>query len=190
MCYFLTFRTSDSLPAGVAVDFRYRRRAWLVAHGIDPDKEGWHQELGELPEDQQRSFHRVFSREYNCLLDKGYGECLLKVPAVAEIVTKALRHFDADRYDLGDFVVMPNHLHLLVQFIGDGRLKKQCYSWKHFTACEINRRLGRTGSFWQGETYDHIVRSENEFEHYRRYIAENPRRAGLSDGFVLSSRLK
>lgn len=188
VCYFLTFRTADSVPVEVAKDFRYRRRTWLIAHGIDPDLEGWHQELGELPDDDQRTFHRDFSREYHALLVKGYGECLLKQPAIASTVVDALRHFDGDRYDLGDFVIMPNHLHLLVQFIGDGRLKKQCYSWKHFTAREINRCLGRTGHVWQGETYDHIVRSEFEFDNYRKYIADNPVKAGLKDGFVLSQQ--
>ncbi len=98
------------------------------------------------------------------------------------MVADSLRCFDGDRYDLGDFVIMPNHVHLLVQFVGEGRLKKQCQSWKHFTAREINRSLGKAGHFWQGETYDHIVRSEFDFDRYRKYIAENPVKAGLKEG--------
>ncbi|HEX7261698.1 MAG TPA: OB-fold nucleic acid binding domain-containing protein, partial [Luteolibacter sp.] len=42
------------------------------------------------------------------------------------------------------------------------------------SARAINQNLGRTGSLWQAETFDHIVRSEAQLDHYRRYIAENP----------------
>lgn len=54
---------------------------------------------------------------------------------------KALRHFDEERYRLGGFVVMPNHAHVLVQCLGETRLKGMGYSWKHFTAREINKVL-------------------------------------------------
>ena len=82
------------------------------------------------------------------------------------------------------YCLMPNHVHLLVQFRGEVGLKKQCFSWKHFTSRAINLALNREGHFWQGESYDHIVRGEAEFDQYRRYIAENPLKAGLRDGFV------
>lgn len=76
---------------------------------------------------------------------------------------------------------MPNHSHILVQLKGESRLKPICYGWKHFTAREINKKLIRKGHYWQGETYDHIVRSAQQFCHYRRYIHDNPLKAGLSD---------
>ncbi len=57
--------------------------------------------------------------------------------------------------------------------------------WKGATARLINRSLGRTGSLWQAETFDHIVRSEAQFGHFRRYIAGNPEKAGLREGLVL-----
>ncbi len=49
----------------------------------------------------------------------------------------------------------------------------------------IHQSLGRSGSFWQAEAFDHIVRSEKQLMHFRRYIAENPKKAGLLDGFVI-----
>ena len=52
-------------------------------------------------------------------------------------------------------------------------------SWKGGSAFEINRLLGRKGAFWQKEPYDHIVRSEAQWQHYRRYISENPGKAFL-----------
>jgi REP element-mobilizing transposase RayT len=73
---------------------------------------------------------------------------------------------------------MPNHLHALFapehQTLGD-----VLQSWKGGSAFEINRLLGRSGPLWQKEPYDHIVRSEAQFHHYLRYIAENPIKAGL-----------
>ena len=84
-------------------------------------------------------------------LDCGHGKCVLRQPAIAQIVSKSLRHFDGDRYHLGDFVVMPNHVHLLVCLINETDIEKQCYSWKKYTAMQINRVLSQSGRFWQEE---------------------------------------
>ena len=77
---------------------------------------------------------------------------------------------------------MPNHVHVLAQQLGGHSIRETCYSWKKFTARQIHERLGREGHFWQAETYDHIVRSREEFERYRDYLAKNPVRAGLKTG--------
>lgn len=98
------------------------------------------------------------------------------------MVVDALRHFDESRYLLGGLVVMPNHVHVLVQCLGETRLKPMCASWKRFTARRINELLDQTGHFWQGETYDHIVRSQREFLHYRDYIRQNPVKARSKEG--------
>ncbi len=57
--------------------------------------------------------------------------------------------------------------------------------WKGASARKINQITGRVGSLWQAEAFDHIVRSEAQLNHYRRYIAENPSKAGLRECFVL-----
>jgi type I restriction enzyme R subunit len=118
-------------------------------------------------------------------LDRGCGACVLKRPAVARIVADNLRHFDGQRYQLGDFVVMPNHVHLLVCLLGRTDLEQQCYSWKKYTATKINRALGQRGRFWHEESFDHLVRSPEEFEHLRRYIVDNPKEAHLREGEYL-----
>jgi REP element-mobilizing transposase RayT len=180
--YFITFRTEDSIPATVADDRRRRRSDWLRRHGVDSDLPDWRVGLRALPESQQREFHATFSREFMDYLDRGHGECALKRPELAGVVARSLRHFDARRYHLGDFVVMPNHVHVLVCLLGDTELESLCYSWKKFTAAEINRALGRKGRFWQEESFDHLVRSPEQFDHLRRYVADNPRKAGVSSG--------
>lgn len=50
---------------------------------------------------------------------------------------------------------------------------------------KINRLLGRKGRFWEKDAFDHLVRSPEEFERRRRYIAENPMAAGLRPGEFL-----
>ena len=180
--YFITFRTDDSIPKEVA-DFWYQLRDdWLRRHKIDPTLPDWTKWLRALPLAQQNEFHATFSRQYLECLDKGYGECVLKRSELAQIVADNLRHFDQQRYHLGDFVVMPNHVHLLVCLLGTTELEAQCYSWKKYTAGKINKALGRKGRFWQEESFDHLVRSAEQFEYLRGYIADNPKKAGLRPG--------
>ena len=107
-------------------------------------------------------------------LDKGLGTCVLKRPGLSKIVADCLLHFDGNRYHIGDFVIMPNHVHLLVCLLGDTDLLKQCCSWKKFSAGKINELLGRSGRFWQEESFDHLVRSPKQFCAIQQYIRENP----------------
>jgi putative transposase len=183
--YFITFRTEDSIPTALADDWRRRREDWLTAHGLDPDSVDWSARLRGLPAERQREFHATFSREFLEYIDRGYGQCVLKRPELAEAVARSFRHFDGQRYHLGDFVVMPNHVHVLVCLLGDTELESLCYSWKKFTAGAINRVLGRKGRFWQEESFDHLVRTPEQFDYLRRYIANNSRYAALSAGEYL-----
>ncbi len=81
---------------------------------------------------------------------------------------------------MDEFVIMPNHVHVLVKPRMGHRLVDILHSWKSFTANQINRKLGKTGQLWQHESYDHIVRHERAMEAIRRYIRENPTVAGVS----------
>ena len=92
----------------------------------------------------------------------------------------SLRHFDGSRYNLTNYVVMPNHVHLLAAFPDEEAMLTQCESWKHYTATKINLALSRKGRFWQQEDFDHLVRSVEQFDYLQRYIADNPCRAGLA----------
>ncbi len=110
-----------------------------------------------------------------------FGPNWLKSDAIASEVVETLRHAEnALRYlDLHAFVVMPNHVHILITPIADP--SKLLHSVKGFSARKANTLLGRAGEpFWQREAYDHWVRSEDEFNRIHRYIEENPVRAGLA----------
>lgn len=106
VCYFLTFRTADSLPAEVMEGWRRERDCWLRGHGVDPEDEDWHAMLEMLPEREHHEFHRTFSRKMHEMLDAGHGACLLKRIELREIVAEALRHFDEERYLLGGYADM------------------------------------------------------------------------------------
>jgi primosomal protein N' (replication factor Y) len=115
-------------------------------------------------------------------LDQGYGSCALRRPEISRLVESALRHFDADRYQLGDFVVMPNHVHVLVR-PGEGHdLESILHSWKLFTARQANVLLKSSGDFWRSEYFDHVVRSAAQYQKFCTYIQENPVKARLPQG--------
>ncbi len=109
------------------------------------------------------------------------GPHYLHIPEIASMVVEAI-HFHAEnlkRYDLHRYVVMSNHVHLLMTPRMD--VSKLMQSLKRFTAKEGNRMLDLTGHpFWQDESYDRLVRDATEFGRIARYIEMNPVHAGLA----------
>ena len=89
---------------------------------------------------------------------------------------------------MGDFVVMPNHVHLLAAFASDDAMREQFDSWLHYTAFRINQQIGESGHFWQQEPFDHLVRSGQQYEYLRDYIADNPKKAKLREGEYIYRR--
>lgn len=148
----------------------------------------WSQVLSTLGEQDQIAFRKDFDRCREDFLDTCRGACVLKEPKVAKIVADSLMHFDGDRYHLGDFVIMPNHFHVLVTFPDPQHVKSQRDSWLHYTARKINQEPGKSGKFWQQEPFDHLVRSSGQCEYLRNYMADNPRKAKLQSGHYFFRR--
>jgi len=106
------------------------------------------------------------------------------------LVIGAIHHFAQpgtphQRYLLFDHTVMPDHIHMLLRpLVRDGRaesLGRITHSLKSWLAHRINGMLGRSGRVWQVESYDRIIRNQEEYEEKADYILDNPRRAGLVD---------
>jgi len=114
-------------------------------------------------------------------LDRGSGACWLARPDIAEIVEAALLHFDAERYYLHAWVVMPNHVHVAMELAPERSLGSVLHSWKSFSAQQINRAVGRTGPVWQRGAFVKPIRSEDALRQVTEYIHLNPVRAGLID---------
>ena len=108
------------------------------------------------------------------------GPLYLRRPEIALLAVDAI-HYGQDSlnlYQLHAYAVMPNHVHLLIT--PHVELARITHSLKRFTARAANRVLCLTGqSFWQDESYDHVVRNANEFDRIAAYMENNPVRAGL-----------
>jgi REP element-mobilizing transposase RayT len=165
--YFVTYRLADSLPRLKFLDLQRQKANWLRMH-LKP----WCSAI-------ERDFHLLFDAQTERWLDSGYGSCLLKDRAAREIVEKSLLYSNGDRFHLWSYVVMPNHVHVLVKPFAERSLVRIIQSWKSFSARNINRLLNRSGCLWMNEYFDHAVRSERQLEHFRNYIASNPLLAHL-----------
>ena len=178
---FVTFRTYDSIPKEVVKRWDREKDNWLQRRG-HADGRGWSDILPNLTESERKEFHKHFRRCREQFLDTCHGRCLMRRPELAQIVANSLLHFDGKRYRMGDFVVMPNHVHLLAAFGSADSMRKQFDSWLHYTAFRINQKIGESGHFWQQEPFDHLVRSVEQYEYLRTYIKENPAKAKLKEG--------
>ncbi len=111
------------------------------------------------------------------------GSLYLGQDAVAEAVAASLyRGVLLGHYDLRAWVIMSNHMHLLLlPKVAPSRLLQSLKgASKGASAREANSILRRTGeTFWQAESYDHWVRDEPEWKRIANYIEENPVKAGL-----------
>lgn len=165
--YFVTFRLADSLPQSKLRELKQIRSDWERRHPPPRSVEQEDEIAREIRERAER------------WLDQGMGSCRLREAGVADMVV-ALLHFQDARYDLGSFVIMPNHVHLIVRPLDAARydLEDILQSWKGYTA----RRIGVLGDgrLWQEESYDHIIRDEASLYRVVQYIGQNPRLARLN----------
>src|SRR5205823_3462612 len=116
--YFVTFRLADAVPQGILRRWKEEIEAWRKFH-----PEPWDAST-------KYEYQKRFQDDREQWLDQGHGKCVLEKADAAAIVVSALRHFDRDRYLLDAFVVMPNHVHVLVQLAKGQALADILHSWK------------------------------------------------------------
>jgi REP element-mobilizing transposase RayT len=146
----LSFRLADALPNAVLISLQMLAR--------DAEKR----------------------KRLEALLDDGYGACLLRDARIARTVETTLLRFDGERYRLLAWVIMPNHVHALIETIPGWPLSSTLHAWKSYTAKAANRILGRSGAFWQAEYFDRAIRDERHLADAVEYIHNNPVKAGLA----------
>jgi REP element-mobilizing transposase RayT len=177
--YFVTFRLNDSLPQAVLLKLQAKRAERLRrchAPQTRPNPGDEAPANAESLEDIERDYFR----EVEAFLDRSSGECALRRPDIAESVAAALRFFEGERYRLDAWVVMPNHVHVVLWPMPNHLLSEVLHSWKRFTSREANKRLQRVGkTFWQPESYDHWIRNDGEHARCCRYTVNNPVKADL-----------
>ena|SRR5437773_8331865 len=150
----ITFRLQDSMPQTLL--------------------ETWRRELAREDDFEDRLRYRVEG-----YLDRGYGACYLSDERIANLTQSALLHFDDERYRLSAWVVMPNHVHLLIAPCAGYSLSAIMHSLKSFTSQKANEILRRKGKFWFEDYFDRYIRNAKHFEDAVAYIESNPVRAGL-----------
>jgi len=151
---FITFRLNDSVPQTVL------------------DK--WRLDLknGEIKDAD-------FRRRVEYYLDQNYGEGFLIRPLIGRLVEEALLKWDGERYRLIAWVIMPNHVHMMLSPIRDHSVADIMHSIKSFTSHEANKLLKRTGHFWSKDYYDRYIRDSRHFASTIAYIENNPVKARL-----------
>ncbi len=175
---FLTMRLNDSIPKSVVQGWHRERLQFLQRYGIVCSGD-WETGYQCLTSEQQKDFKKHFSRQRELTLDNCLGECELANPLASQEVAKSLLKFHGDRYWMGDFVIMPNHVHCLVAFKSAEIAKTQPGGWMRYSARKINQSMERSGVLWFPEPFDHLVRSNSQLEYLRKYIRDNPAKAGI-----------
>ena len=148
---FVTFQLDDSFPVT-------RRAEWKA--------------VLRKPDDSAKR------RKLEAWLDRGHGECWLRRRNVAELGEKILLEADGRDYQMQAWVVMPNHIHLVVD-VWDVPLAKLINGWKGKSSRLANALLRRSGRFWQEDYYDTLIRDESHLKRAIRYTEQNPVKAFL-----------
>ena len=197
--HFVTYRLVDTLPVDVMNRLQEERTVRLRLPPME----------GDSPQKHKALVHKQFFAAYDRYLDQAACVRWLQDPAVAQVIVDNLYHHHQVKYQLLEYVVMPNHVHVLfvpletnagsvlhvanaasvreskLDFFSDetadslSPLSQIMHSLKSYTSNEANKLLGRAGRFWQRESYDHWVRVESELARIAEYIAHNPVNAGL-----------
>ncbi|MFC7338026.1 transposase [Haloferula chungangensis] len=167
--YFITFRLADSIPAEAIQKLSIKRETWLLAN-----PRPWTDEL-------EMEFHKRFSHKLDEWMDLGHGECLLRRSELREPLAEIFLSDHGKAYQMMSFVIMPNHVHLLASLI-DMTLPEVMRKWKGSSARAINQLADRTGTLWQKDYFDRLIRDPKHLFRVTRYIQNNPTKAKLPEG--------
>jgi REP element-mobilizing transposase RayT len=169
--YFVTFRLADTLPQEVLASLKQERQA-IIQTALAANR--------PLTWKEQTDLFNWYSERVDKYLDASHGDCWLRRDDIATLVASALHFFLGERYALHAWVIMPNHVHVVVRPEPPWTLGQILKSWKNFTALEANKLLRRTGHhFWQDESYDHWCRDDEDRARCCSYTVRNPVTARL-----------
>jgi REP element-mobilizing transposase RayT len=173
--YFVTFRLADSLPQEKLKQWLNEKENWLSLHSKP------------LTQEEKKDYYHKFSKQMQKWFDNSYGSCVLKIPKVKDIVRDSLYYFNNKHYVLDEFIIMPNHVHVLITPAHKHELSSILHALKSFTAHEIinvkeashllkeHALNSKKINVWHKESFDHIVRSPEYLDKFRQYIIDNPK---------------
>ncbi len=94
------------------------------------------------------------------------------------LLATIVRNRDKGEFFLHEYVIMPNHMHLLLTVDDDHAIGRAMQLIKGGFSHAIGPGL-KLKTVWQPSYYEHRVRDDGEYERMRRYIHENPVRRHL-----------
>ncbi len=159
--HMVTFRLDDSLPKYVVEALKAERAQWLAKHQ-EP-----------LTAEQKIRFTRIFNNKVERVLDAGYGSCKLKDERIAKIVEDSIWFHHNKKYTVYGYVIMSNHVHLLVLPYAENAMKGIMQGIKSYTSHAINELLGTKGVNWTSESYDRLIRGADHYHYARNYLLKN-----------------
>jgi putative transposase len=182
--FFVTMRLAGSLPIKTIIDLKQEReKALKIIEGYDN---------AETRREKYRLYQSKYFGKFDQLLDSAfYGPKWLSQDNIAGAVKDVLHRGNQKDYKIICYSIMSNHMHLVLTPIFDIResnsagyiLSKILQGIKSKSALLGNKLLGRSGQFWQHESYDHVVRNEKELGRIIEYVLNNPVKAKLSESW-------
>jgi len=166
-CYAVTLRCAGTLPESV------RQKLTEITESL---------RTVEAASAEAESYRRQQFAILENTLDASAGFAPFDA-SIAEYMHAFLDSYQEGNLAFDAWVVMPNHLHLLTKPMVCH--SKDCFleAWRRFkqrSGVSLNRKLGRSGRFWQPHWYDRWVRDENEYRRWLNYFRANPVKGGLS----------
>ena len=165
---FVTFRLADSLPQSKMEEYRLLKEQWTKEH-----PQPW-------TKTEQEEYDKLIGARLNKWLDDGLGSCVLKRDDARKCLEEALAFYDGREYFIHAYVIMPNHVHILLTPIGNTNVVDILGRVKGYSAKKINQTIGSSGELWQKDMFDRMVRSDENFNSIIEYIRTNP--TNLPDG--------
>jgi REP element-mobilizing transposase RayT len=175
--FFVTFRLDGSLPTEVAELLQQERQQIQDLASVKSDFKKY----------SETKFWQKFEKWDSYLDMVNAGPKYLSDERVADLLAESFHYRDRKVYDLHAFCIMSNHAHIVFAPLEKGNayisLSEIMHSLKRHTARQANLILGRNGSFWQHESYDHFVRDDKDFERIVTYVIQNPVKANLVENW-------
>jgi len=177
---FITYRLAFSLPRNILEVLQEKRE--LIDKKLIQIKSAERKRERDI-------YNKFLFKIADEFLDKFNQEPLwLKNTKIAKIILDSLLYNNLKYYELHFCMIMPNHVHLVLKPLK--KTNRQYYSiskimkeHKSYTAVAANKILKRNGQFWQHESYDHIIRDDDEYYRIKNYVLNNPVKAGFVDNY-------
>ncbi len=163
----MTFRLNDALPPDVLEELKQLRFDWELKCPHPRSEKQW------------EDFARTLTQKSEVCLDQGYGSGLFRELKNAELLRNALTHYQTTRCFVSCLNVMPNHAHAIMMPHKGFPLEQTLKLIKGYVSRVINLTNQTTGSLWEQESYDRIIRDCWHLDKVIQYIGRNGTRARL-----------